>query len=148
MPLADAVASYLFNSQIVTRPDGGMTLVCPIECQEIESAYKCTKRILEEDNPIDEVIFVDLRQSMNNGGGPACLRLRVVLDDEQAKAIHQGVVFTDELYDSLTKWVETHYRDSLAPDDLRDPKLIDEAYSAFEDLARILNLPLDVLADE
>ena len=70
------------------------------------------------------------------------------MNDEQESAIHQGIVFTDELYQSLSSWVGSYYRDSLSPDDLRDPKLIDESYTAFEALSKIIDLPLDVLADE
>lgn len=145
--LEDAVSSYLFNSQLLTRPDGNMTLICPVECRENESAQNCTEQLLSETNPIDQVLFLDLRQSMNNGGGPACLRLRVVLTEPQATAIHQGVVFTDALYEKLTKWVGANYRDHLLPEDLRDPKLVDESLQAMEELAGILDLPTDVILD-
>ena len=145
--IADAVASYLFNSQLLTRPDGGMTLICPIECQEIPVAQRCTERIVNGDNPIDQVAFLDLRQSMNNGGGPACLRLRVVLDEAQQSAIHQGVVFTDRLYENLTDWVNANYRDQLLPEDLRDPQLVEESLRAIERLASILDLSANVLLD-
>lgn len=140
LPLHDAVTSYLFNSQIVTRPDGGMTLVCPSECESTPTAKRSTERLLAEDNPIDQVLFLDLRQSMNNGGGPACLRLRVLLNDTQQAAIAQGVRLTDELYAQLVNWVEAHYRDQLSPDDLRDPSLLSEVEGAFEQLASILGL--------
>ena len=145
--LSDAVSSYLFNSQLVTRPDGNMTLICPLECQENPSALACTQRIVAESNPVDQVVFLDLRQSMNNGGGPACLRLRVVLNEQQQAQIHQGVVFNDALYGRLVDWVNQHYRDRLVPDDLRDPNLVDESLGAIEELARILEMPAEVLLD-
>lgn len=147
LPVKDAVRSYLFNSQLVTRPDGKMTMVCPIECEEIETAHRCTQRILAEKNPVEEVKFMNLRQSMNNGGGPACLRLRVVLTESQQTKIHQGIVLTDRLAKELESWIKTHYRETIVPDDLRDPKLIDESYAALESLAAILQLPTDVLLD-
>ena len=87
-------------------------------------------------------MFMDLRQSMNNGGGPACLRLRVVLDEDQARAIHQGVVFDNELRDRLIAWVEAHYRDELSLEDLADPKLAIEVDAAIVALSDILQLPL------
>lgn len=148
LSLPDTVSSYLFNSQLLSKPDGSMALICPSDCEENPASKACVDQILASDNPIDQVEFLNLRQSMNNGGGPACLRLRVVLTEEQAAAIHQGIIYTDSLHQSLGQWVETHYRDSLSPDDLRDPKLIDESYRAFEALTKILDLPLDVLADE
>ncbi len=147
IPMADVVSSYLFNSQLLTRPDGKMTLVCPIEVKENENARRCTERLISENNPVDDVAFLDLRQSMNNGGGPACLRLRVVLDEDQQASIHQGVILTDSLYEQLKSWVESNYREQLIPDDLRDPKLFDESLSAMESLARILDLPADVILD-
>ena len=147
LPLDDAVRSYLFNSQLVTRPDGNMTMICPIECEEIDSAHRCTQRLVAEDNPVDEVKFINLRQSMNNGGGPACLRLRVVLTDSQAGRLHQGVILTERLAESLESWIKKHYRESLVPEDLRDPKLIDESLVALEALAQILELPTNVLLD-
>ncbi len=139
--LEDAVASYLFNSQLLTRSDGKMSLVCPGECESTPTAKRCTERILAELNPVDQIHFLDLRQSMNNGGGPACLRLRVVLTDQQQSAMHQGVVLTDALYNQLVQWVDRHYRESLPPDDLRDPQLAVESRAAAEELAGILRLP-------
>ena len=141
LPLADAVNSYLFNSQLLSRPAGGMTLLCPQETRNIESSYVCTQRILDEDNPVDRVEFLDLRQSMNNGGGPACLRLRVVMSMEQLQHMHPGVRFDHSLYEQLTAWVNRHYREELAADDLRDPHLIQEVDAAFCELQSILDLP-------
>ena len=144
LPLQDAVKSYLFNSQLLTRPDGNMTLLCPLDARETKTAFEATQKIISESNPVDDVQFLDLRQSMNNGGGPACLRLRVVLDEQQQQAVHPGIVFNAQLYEGLKGWVNQHYRNELAPDDLRDPTLIDEVNSAYEDLVRILDLPPSV----
>ena len=124
-----------------------MSMICPVECQENEAARRCTQRIVDEDNPVDDIRFLDLRQSMNNGGGPACLRLRVVLNDAQQSAMHQGVVLTDGLYNRLVDWVNSNFREQLLPDDLRDPNLIDESRRAMASLAGILDLPVDVLQD-
>ncbi len=148
LSLSDAVASYLFNSVLLVRPDGGMTLLCPAECRENGAALACTQRILAGPGPVDDILFMDLRQSMRNGGGPACLRLRVVLDAAARSAAHPGVFWTEHLDQQLVAWVQRHYRDSLAPDDLRDPQLMQEAFSAMESLADILGLPRNVLCDQ
>ncbi|HZL35257.1 MAG TPA: N-succinylarginine dihydrolase [Tepidisphaeraceae bacterium] len=140
VPLADAVRSYLFNSQLVTLPQGGMALVCPMQCREIASSRAFLERLGQAGTPIKAVHFVEVRQSMNNGGGPACLRLRVALTEEQRAGVLPGVFLTDALYDALTAWVNRHYRDRLHPDDLADPKLIEESRAALEELTRILGI--------
>lgn len=137
----DAVTSYLFNSQLLSRPDGKMTLVVPQECQENDAVVRYLKGLVAGGGPIDELISFDLRQSMRNGGGPACLRLRVALTDMEAAAMHQGVIMNDALYEKLVAWVGKHYRDSLSPADLGDPSLAIEIQTALDELTSILHLP-------
>jgi succinylarginine dihydrolase len=145
VPVADAVASYLFNSQLLSKSDGGMALVVPHECRETATVARYLDQLVTSGRSgncaIDELIEFDLRQSMRNGGGPACLRLRVVLTDDEAAAMHQGVLMTDDLYARLVPWVERHYRDRVEPTDLADPQLAIECAAALEDLERILGLP-------
>lgn len=140
VPLKDAVSSYLFNSQIVTLPTGKMALIAPIEVKENASTKACVDRIVEENNPIEEVHYLDLRQSMHNGGGPACLRLRVVLTEEQLMGMHQGVFLTEALYDSLASCIKEHYRERLSVEDLRDPELMKESAAALRALLGLLGL--------
>jgi succinylarginine dihydrolase len=78
--LGDAVASYLFNAQLVTLPEGGMALILPDEAMENTAARGWLETMVAANGPIRRLIPVDVRQSMANGGGPACLRLRVVAD--------------------------------------------------------------------
>ena len=139
--VADAVGSYLFNSQLLSRADGGMTLVIPRECEENPAVAAYLGTLLDSGGPINELLSFDLRQSMRNGGGPACLRLRVVLTDAQAAAMHQGVLLTAALHARLVAWVERHYRDRLSPSDLTDPALVAEVDAALDALADILGLP-------
>ena len=141
VPVADAVASYLFNSQLLSKPDGRMALVVPHECRENAAVSNYLAGLVASGGPIDELVEFDLRQSMRNGGGPACLRLRVVLTDEEAAAMHQGVIMTEALYARLVTWVEQHYRDRIEPKDLADPQLAIECATALEELTRILGLP-------
>ena len=78
--LADAVASYLFNAQLATLPDGGMALILPTEAQASPRVWTWLEALVAGDGPIRRLVPVDVRESMANGGGPACLRLRVVCD--------------------------------------------------------------------
>ena len=141
VPVADAVASYLFNSQLLTKPDGAMALVIPHECRENPAVSRYLEQMAADAGPVNELIELDLRQSMRNGGGPACLRLRVALTEREAQAMHQGVIMTDALYARLVAWVGQHYRDRLEPHDLADPQLAIECAQALEALMRILDLP-------
>ncbi len=141
VPLADAISSYLFNSQLVTRPDGTMILIAPIEVTETES----TRRFLDEavadpDNPIAEVAAIDLRESMRNGGGPACLRLRVVMTEPELASTASRVLVDDDRLDQLEAWVDAHYRDELTLDDLADPGISDDNNRALDELTTLLGL--------
>jgi succinylarginine dihydrolase len=141
VPVADAVASYLFNSQLLSKPDGKMALVVPHECRENVAVSNYLAQLVAANGPVDELVEFDLRQSMRNGGGPACLRLRVLLTDDEAAAMHQGVIMTEALYAQLVAWVEKHYRDRIEPKDLADPQLAIECAQALEALEVILGLP-------
>ena len=78
--LADAISSYLFNAQLLSLPGGEMALVIPLEAWEHPRVRGWLDTMLAANGPIRRVLPVDVRQSMANGGGPACLRLRVVAD--------------------------------------------------------------------
>jgi len=139
VPLADAVSSYLFNSQLLNT-DHGMLLAVPGECREVASVSQYLNKLVASDGPITAVEVFDVKQSMRNGGGPACLRLRVVLNDEERTAMHRGVILTNVLYERLTHWVKTHYRDRLSQQDLADPMLLQEVQKALDELTGILSL--------
>lgn len=139
--LEEVVRTYLFNSQIVTLPDQSMALIAPQECKDSSAVSSYLGKLLEnKQQPIRQVIYQDLRQSMQNGGGPACLRLRVVLNQTEYKAMHPHVLLTEALYQKLVQWVEKHYRDRLVPDDLADPELLKESRRALDELTHILQL--------
>jgi succinylarginine dihydrolase len=140
VPLADAVSSYLFNAQLLTLPDGTMAIVAPEEARETPSVAALLDEVVGRGGPIRRVVFRDLRESMRNGGGPACLRLRVVLTARERAAVHPGVWLTDDLADRLEAWIVRHYRETLAPEDLADPALADEIDTALTGLAHLLGL--------
>lgn len=118
MTIADAVSSYLFNSQLVTVA-GQMMLIAPIECKANPRVKSYIEKIIQDTgNPINSVEYVDLRESMRNGGGPACLRLRVVMSEEELASMNQGVFLNDVLFGEIQSWIETYYQDELCLEDL------------------------------
>ena len=141
VPLADAITAYLFNSMLVQMPgDSRLTLIAPLETEATESTRTYCERLTSGNGPIGTVRYVDVRQSMKNGGGPACLRLRVTLSEADWARVHPGFVFTEARHEQLGNWVEDHYRDDLTPDDLRDPALVGESFTALGELTRLLGL--------
>ena len=98
------------------------------------------EELVQSPGPIARLEVTDLNQSMRNGGGPACLRLRVVLTGRELEAVNPAVLLTDPLYDRLRDWVERNYRDRLRPEDLADPHLLQETRSALDELSRLLAL--------
>ncbi|MDG9924044.1 MULTISPECIES: N-succinylarginine dihydrolase [unclassified Pseudomonas] len=136
----DAVRSYLFNSQLLTRADGSMLLIVPEECRNNANVWAYLQQLTSGSGPIREVKVFDLKQSMQNGGGPACLRLRVALKEYELAAVNPGVVMTPALFDTLNAWVDKHYRDRLAESDLADPQLLIECRTALDELTQILKL--------
>ncbi len=138
--VADAVGTYLFNSQLLSRRDGKMTIVVPQECREHAGVWAYLGELAAEGRAIDRVSVVDLRESMRNGGGPACLRLRVILTPQEQAAVNPGVLMTPALFDRLNLWVDRHYRDRLNQDDLADPSLLDEVRTALDELTQLLDL--------
>jgi succinylarginine dihydrolase len=137
---ADAVATYLFNSQLLARPDGRMLLVAPAECRENARVDAYLTALVASGGPIAEVLTFDLKQSMKNGGGPACLRLRVALTEAERATVRTNVFLDDSLAASLEQWIREHYRDRLAPSDLADPLLLDESRRALDKLSQLLQL--------
>jgi len=140
LSLTEAVESYLFNSQLVSMPDGTTCLVAPAACQENMRVQQLLDEIVSRDNPIDHVQYVDVRESMKNGGGPACLRLRVVLTDQELSCVNQRSFFSEQLYQEFIEWGKRHYRDRLCLDDLADPQLLYESRCALDSLTSILGL--------
>jgi succinylarginine dihydrolase len=140
--LVDAVNTYLFNSQLISLPDKkGMILIAPSECQNNARVKRAIEELVSDcTNPINSVHYLDLKQSMRNGGGPACLRLRVPLNEHELSAMHQSVLINDELLNVLRHWVLKNYRTELKISDLFDPLLINESFTALDELTQILKL--------
>ncbi len=129
LPLKKALATYFFNSQLLKLPGDEYVLLAPRECQTLSLDWLPM--------PIE---YVDLDESMRNGGGPACLRLPLLLTDEEIQALPQSLFLTPPLYNALKSWIEAHYRDHIVLSDLKDPHLLFEAHEALDELTEILAL--------
>ncbi|MGQ0531640.1 MAG: N-succinylarginine dihydrolase [Caulobacteraceae bacterium] len=143
--LNDAVSSYLFNSQLLRLPGASsLTLIAPTEVRENnKTAAYVAEMIAQPNAAIGQVEYVEVRESMRNGGGPACLRMRIVMTPEERTAAAQGFFLDDALAAKLEVWIKRHYRDELAPSDLGDPTLVGETQAALDELTRILPLGSD-----
>lgn len=140
LTLDEAVKSYLFNSQILTLPSGEMALILPHEVEETPRAKAFVDRVLASNGPIRTAQYFDLRQSMRNGGGPACLRLRVVLTPDELAALGASVIVDDARIEALEAVVRRTYRDRLTLADLADPALLSESRTALDEIGQVLNL--------
>lgn len=140
-PLKDALASYFFNSQLVTLPDDSMALIAPESCREFENLNTYLNDLLTDaTNPIGAIHYVDLSESLKNGGGPACLRLRVVMNSVELSEMNQGVLFTENLYKELLDHVTKYYPEQLELSDLGDPSLYTKSCESLDAISKILKL--------
>jgi succinylarginine dihydrolase len=140
LAVADAVKRYPFNSQVLTLPDGYMAIIAPADAEAHPGCRALFDRVLAGANPVRAVHYLDVRQSMDNGGGPACLRLRVPLTSDEVSAVRARVFVDDPLLSELDGWVRRSYRDRLAVGDLADPQLWREGMTALDELTGILRL--------
>ena len=137
VPLADAIRSYLFNAQLLTPPDGEMTLVVPSECRDTPSVWRWLERHLAGNGPIRRVEVVDVRESMANGGGPACLRLRVVADPGR---VDPRFIVDEAKVDQIAQTVRAHWPEQIHSDDLQAPAMVCDIERARAALLESLDL--------
>ena len=135
--LADAIQSYLFNAQLVTLPDGGMALILPGEAQANSNVWGWLSEMVEGNGPIRELVPVDVRQSMANGGGPACLRLRVVAGPAN---VDQRFMADEAKLDRIAETIAEHWPESISPDQVGDAALVQQVQMARNALLDALGL--------
>ncbi|MEZ5695113.1 MAG: N-succinylarginine dihydrolase [Sphingomonadaceae bacterium] len=136
--LAEAISTYLFNAQLLTLPTGEMALVVPSECRDSAAVWGWCESMLASNGPIRQVIPVDVRQSMANGGGPACLRLRVVADPA---TVDPRFLLTDAKADLMAEVIARHWPEQIEPGQIGDPALADCIIAARHALLAALDLP-------
>ena len=135
--LEEAIRTYLFNAQLVSLPSGEMALVVPSECQESASVWAWCERMLASNGPIRQVILVDVRQSMANGGGPACLRLRVVADPATVDA---RFLLDEAKAQRIESVIAQAWPERIEPEEIGSEKLAKTVIEAREALLAVLSL--------
>lgn len=135
--LAEAIRTYLFNAQLLTLPSGEMALVVPDECRESEQVWRWCETMLASNGPIRRVIPVDVRQSMANGGGPACLRLRVVADPA---TVDQRFILDEAKAQRIEAVIAEMWPETIEPSQIGDPVLARQVMDAREALLGVLAL--------
>jgi len=144
LSLADAVKSYLFNSQVVSLDSSSrMLLLAPMESKTNANSKKVIDKIIaDKSNPISELRFFDLNESMKNGGGPACLRLRVVLSEEEKDSCDQKFFFDETLFERIGNWIMDFYPVNLRVETLVQPSFYEKTTKAFDELELIFDTKL------
>jgi succinylarginine dihydrolase len=137
VPLDEAIRSYLFNAQLVTLPTGEMALIVPSECTESEAVRGWLETMLAGNGPIRRVLPVDVRQSMANGGGPACLRLRVVADPA---TVDPRFLLDDAKAERIEAVIARAWPEQIDPADLGDEALAHAVVAARQELLEALDL--------
>lgn len=135
--LPEAIKSYLFNAQLVSLPDGGMGLVLPTEARETPAVWTWLEAHVAGNGPIRRLLPVDVRQSMANGGGPACLRLRVVADPA---TVDPRFLADPAKLDRIADVVAAHWPEAIAPGDLASTALVRDVQRARSALLEALGL--------
>jgi len=135
--LEEAIATYLFNAQLVSLPEGGMALVLPAEARENARVWAWLEALAASGGPVRRLVVVDVRQSMGNGGGPACLRLRVVADPER---VDPRFLASHALLDRLEAVIARHWPVDLHERDFGSPALWRDLHRARSALLGALDL--------
>ena len=142
IPLDLAVSTYLFNSQIVTTGDGQSCMILPAECEDNAQVKQYVTEKIHGEGFVQQMRFANVRQSMRNGGGPACLRLRVLMNEAEVQSLQGRALLTLERYHRLRELIEARYPEQLQLEDLRDAALAENVHQLAVDCARILGIPV------
>ena len=137
--LDDLVSSYLLNSQLITVENNEMLMLLPEEAQNHSNCMQWLDEI-KSSSPIKRIEFVDIRQSMMNGGGPACLRFKIVVNDDEFNQVNEKFLLNPKKLMNLRSLITKHYRDKLNPEDLFDIELMEESYRFLDELTQLLDL--------
>jgi succinylarginine dihydrolase len=131
LSLQEAVATYFFNSQLVEKETGKIDLIATKQCENHPKIQKILQKL-----PIEQVHYVDLNESMRNGGGPACLKISFPITHQELQLINPKFLLTDQLERALKEWIEYYYEDCLQWPDLKNPHFLKKNQEAFFELSK------------
>ena len=143
IPLDVAISTYLFNSQIVTAGDGSTCMILPAECEDNVQVKQYVAERIVGSGFVQKALYVDVRQSMRNGGGPACLRLRVVLSSDQAARLENRVIINRETIEKLRQLIQAEYPVHMDVTFLRDAETVTHLNHVVGRVYRMLGIPVD-----
>ena len=114
-----------------------MGLILPTEAQGTASVWQWLEAHVAGNGPIRKLFPVDVRQSMANGGGPACLRLRVVADPG---TVDPRFIADEAKLDRIAQVVAAHWPEAIASGDLASAALARDVRAARAALLETLDL--------
>ncbi|VVT08969.1 succinylarginine dihydrolase [Sphingomonas sp. EC-HK361] len=135
--LADAIGSYLFNAQLVSPPGGEQALIVPGESRDNPAVWAWLQSHIAGNGPIRAVEVVDVRESMANGGGPACLRLRVVADPA---TVDPRFLVDDGKLDRIADVIRCHWPETIDAAAISETALVNQIERARAALLGCLDL--------
>ena len=139
LPLSRAVSTYLFNSQILSVAGAEQpVMLCPSQVKEDADARRLVQS-WRDDHIFSEIHYVDLRQSMSGGGGPACLRLRVPMNAAAAANLDARMLWSEKLDGQLRSLIEQHYPPRVTLAELTDLEFIRQAEHTTQRLRDLLS---------
>jgi len=134
LPIEEAVRTYFFNSQLITLPNNSLLLLLPSECKESPSIQNSLLMLKKKSSRPIQIQYVTVNESMKNGGGPACLRLRLLFNNKEEKSINPSYIFSDSLFDKLTSFIHSTYPDILSLSDLKEVQFKEYCEKVIADL--------------
>jgi len=114
-----------------------MGRVAPTEWAETPSALRWIDAHIASNGAIRQVHYVDVRESMANGGGPACLRLRVQCDPAD---VDPRFLLDEAKIDRLAAVVARAWPEEIDPAALQDAALVADVERARAALLEALGL--------
>ena len=114
-----------------------MALILPEEARETPSVWAWLEKLADGNGPIRRLSLVDVRQSMANGGGPACLRLRVVADPA---TVDPRFLVDEARLDAIAACIGAYWPERIAPGELAEPALWAKIEQARSALCALLDL--------